>query len=99
MIMIQDKRDTRIAYGARCTWWGGIESVGSHNGLPCCPHCNGVLFEVDSPDRWWRSVDSYEADGHEGYRGFIEWSKGKCYRNRAEAKKAYEAKEGRKAGF
>lgn len=99
--------DARIVYGARCTWWDGIEKVGSKGqgpggGLPCCPHCKGMLFEMPSPVEWWAGVASFEAEGHRGYRSFIEWLKGKCFRgeNRLDvAKAAYEAKSGRKAGF
>jgi hypothetical protein len=92
--------DTRIAYGARCVWWSGIEDVGVQpSGVPCCPHCQGVLFEMDSPAEWWRGVDEFEAQGHPGYHGFVEWLKGKCFPNRDAAKAAYEAKGNRKAGF
>lgn len=84
--------DTRIVYGALCTWWNGIEKVGSRNGLPCCPKCKRMLFEMPSPKEWWHAVEKHKADGHPGYRDFVEWLKDKCYPNFAAAKAAYEAK-------
>lgn len=95
-----DTTDTRIVYGARCVWWDGIEKIGKTpagvgptakmGGLPCCPHCGGVLFEMDSPKRWWDGVAKHEANGNPGYRAFIEWLKGKCFPTMDDAKAAYE---------
>lgn len=83
--------DNRIAYGARCTWWDGIRKVGKHpSGLPCCPHCRGMLFEMENESQWFAGADRYEADGHPGYRAMIEWARGRCFRNMAEIKAAYE---------
>lgn len=75
--------DTRIAYGAGCTWWDSIRQVGKTqgSGLPCCPHCGSVLYEVDSIAEWWSGVDQHEANGHPGYRAMIEWGRGRCYRD------------------
>lgn len=96
--------DTRIVYGIRCVWWDGIEKVGKTPpergiSIPCCPHCGGVLMELRSLAEWWAGVEKYEADGHPGYRAFIEWLKGKCFPNRQAAKAAYEAKPGRTVVF
>jgi hypothetical protein len=75
-------KDTRVAYGAQCTWWDDIDKVGVMNGgLPCCPKCKGVLMEVESPEIWWKGVDAYEAKGFKGYREFVEWGRGKCYKH------------------
>lgn len=69
----------RVVYGARCTWWGLIsEASAKPSGLPCCPHCGGVLFEVPSETEWWAGVDQAERDGRAGYRAFIEWLRGRC---------------------
>lgn len=39
--------DTMIAYGALCDWWDAKDQVAVHeSGLPVCPHCSGVLFEM-----------------------------------------------------
>lgn len=70
----------RIVYGARCTWWDGIAKVGKlGSGLPCCPHCRNVLFEMDNEEQWWAGVDRHETDGHPGYRAMMEWARGKCF--------------------
>lgn len=88
--------DTRIAYGARCTWWDSIRKVGktspgqSGMSIPCCPHCRGVLFEVDNEGKWFASVDKYEADGHPGYRAMMEWARGKCFKDMVTLKRAYD---------
>lgn len=72
--------DRRIAYGARCTWWDSVtEAKQLPSGVPCCPHCRGVLFEVPSEDLWWQQVDEYAASTTPGYRQFIEWVRGKCF--------------------
>lgn len=85
-------RDQRFVYGARCTWFGAIEEIGhTASGLPACPHCGSVLFEMKSEADWWESVDRYEAHGHPGYRQFVEWSRGKHFRSFSEAKVAYDA--------
>lgn len=89
-------KDTRIPYGARCTWWDSIDKVGhtaagqSGHALPCCPHCGGMLFEVQTEKDWFDGADRYEANGHPGYRAMLEWARGKCFRNFAALKAAYE---------
>lgn len=90
--------DTRIPYGARCTWWDSIDKVGKRatptGSIPCCPHCRNVLFEVESEEVWFAGADRYEADGHPGYRAMLEWSRGKCFPNLAALEAAYAAREG-----
>lgn len=88
--------DTRIAYGARCTWWGHIREVGHRtvsgdHPLPCCPHCRGMLFEMDNEGQWFSGADRYEASGHPGYRKMLEWSRGKCFPNLGALETAYRA--------
>lgn len=86
--------DNRIAYGALCTWWDDIRQVGkTSDGLPCCPHCSGVLFEKENHGQWFDGVDRYEKNGHPGYRKMVEWARGKCFKNIDAVKTAYEARE------
>lgn len=81
--------DTRIVYGATCAWWGKIQEASSTpNGLPCCPHCGGVLLEVDSEEKWWAGARDFEK-AHAGYVDFLEWSRGKCFANFPSALHAY----------
>lgn len=96
-----ERTDTRVVYGMRCVWWDGIENVGKTPtdergiSIPCCPHCGGVLMELPSPADWWRGVEAHEANGHPGYRAFIEWQKGKCFPTMRAAQIVYETKPGR----
>lgn len=77
--------DTRLAYGARCTWFGPIQEVGSvgPSRLPCCPLCGSMLFELPTEAAWWEGVDRFEAEGHPGYRALWEWQREqkKCFSN------------------
>lgn len=74
---------------------GSIDEValkggGRFGGLPVSPCCGSPLFEVASEAEWWRQVDEYEAtSGQRGYRQFIEWLRGKCFRTREDAMKAF----------
>ncbi len=82
-----------IVYGANCVWWDDISKVGKLKGrsgydLPCCPHCNGVLFQQEEED-WWQGVTRYESEGHPGYKQFVEWWRGKCFKDLNTAKEAY----------
>jgi uncharacterized protein YbaR (Trm112 family) len=86
--------DRRIAYGAMCAWWGDIKDVGTLSDygdlhLPCCPHCRGTLFEVESEEKWLELCAEFEANGHPGYVGFIKWLKGKCYPTFEQAQAVY----------
>lgn len=83
-----------VVYGANCVWWDSIDKVAvlntpSGHGLPCCPHCHGVLFQQDEKD-WWLGVDRYERDGHPGYRKMVEWWRGRCFPTMDEVRAAYE---------
>lgn len=73
--------DPRIVYGARCVWWDSIgQARTTPSGLPCCPHCGSVLFEVESEPVWWTNVDAYaERTGDADYRAFMVWLRGKCF--------------------
>lgn len=91
---VQPPRDTRIVYGAGCTWWDSIDKVGKTEGtagfsLPCCPHCRSVLFEVPDEATWFKGVDGQEARGNPGYRAMIEWARGRCFRDFVALKEAY----------
>jgi hypothetical protein len=84
--------DGRIVYGATCTWWDHIRAAAvNDHGLPCCPHCSGVLFEVDTPAQWWADVDRHAIDTRPGYRGYVEWLQGRCFPDHATAAAAYAA--------
>lgn len=89
-------KDTRLAYGAQCTWFGLIKEVGGRGTgplgpLPCCPLCGGMLFELDTEKKWWDGVDKYEKDGHPGYRAMWVWAKAqeKCFKTLSSLQEAY----------
>lgn len=75
--------DGRLCYGARCTWFGSIHEAASiAGGLPCCPRCRGVLFEMPDEGEWWRGIDEFERGAHPsdprphpGYRAMWEWQR------------------------
>lgn len=95
VVSLPKQPDTRIAYGARCTWWDDIANVGltspgtAGHRLPCCPHCGSMLFEMDSAEPWWAGARRYEDDGHPGYVAMIEWAKGQCFPSMAAMMAAY----------
>lgn len=75
--------DTRIVYGAVCSWWDSIDKVASKpSGLPCCPECGGPLFEVATPEDWWAGAWRYQAESEPGYVLFLEWLRGRCFPGR-----------------
>lgn len=63
-------------------------------GLPCCPHCRGLLLEAENLDAWMKNAPAYEADGHPGYVAMLTWSRGRCFKTAAEQKAAYKAETG-----
>lgn len=85
--------DTRVVYGARCAWWGSIADVGStRSGLPGCPHCGGVLFEIDSEEEWWASAHRHaRAQGDPNYPEFLAWLRdaGRCFPTIKDARDAW----------
>ena len=78
-----------IARGIKIRSGGGSAIARIQEGLPCCPHCGSMLFEVESEQVWFDGVDKYEANGHPGYRKFIEWMRGKCFPSLEEAQAHY----------
>lgn len=65
--------------------------------LPCCPHCGSLLYEVASEQEWWHTIATHEAAGHPGYRLFIEWQRGKCFKTFDLARYMYSVDTGRVA--
>jgi hypothetical protein len=88
--------DTRVTYGARCTWWGDISAVGSvgPSRLPCCPHCKGMLFEMPHRDQFLAGAERYEREKPEpDYVDMIKWAEGRCFPSFDALKKAYSARD------
>lgn len=85
-------RDERVVYGARCSWWGSITEVATKpSGLPCCPHCGGVLFETDAAS-WRDGAERHSREsGDEHYVRFVDWLRGQCRPSLAEARAEFDA--------
>lgn len=81
------KKDQRIVYGI-CTWWDSIDKAANKDGLPCCPHCGSPLFEMSSIEEWNSKVNEHEKKDP-GYAKFVEWLRGKCFKNYGTAREAY----------
>lgn len=75
-------KDTRIAFGAQCTWWDTIDKASQRgSGIPCCPYCMGVLYEVPNMEVWEQQVRSYDNTVEYDYPAFIRWTRGQCFPN------------------
>jgi hypothetical protein len=126
----QRTNDTRLCYGASCTWFGSIYEASStdkhevhqklraireehklpnpsgDHGLPCCPHCGGMLYELPEERKWWLGIDVFEAGSyraqelprpHPGYRKMWEWQRDeykKCFPTPLALAEAYKAASG-----
>lgn len=82
--------DRRVVYGATCAWWDYIDKVAvDGSGLPLCPHCKGVLFEM-TREQWEERMEKHaQGPGGPGYPIFMKWLKGKCFKNWDLALEAY----------
>ena len=108
----QQKReaDGRFCYGVCCTWFGSIhETKANGSGLPGCPKCGGVLFEMSNEGEWWEGIDRFERGDypssdplspsrpHPGYRALWEWMRAQpmCLKTPEEAATKYERETGK----
>lgn len=86
--------DSRIVYGARCTWWAPITDLSVRPGLPLCPECGSPLFESPTPEQWWAGVDKHSRSARDPqYRTFVEWLRGKCFRSHMKARHVFDNRE------
>lgn len=84
---------TRIVYGANCVWWETIDKVATlPGGLPCCPHCRSVLFEIGEHE--WAANVREQDKKQPGYRDLVMWMRGKCFRTFEQAEAAYKTQKG-----
>lgn len=89
--------DQRIVYGSRCTWWDGIDKVATAGagGLPVCPSCGHVLFQVPDIETWDVAVGVHAKEAEDpAYPAFIRWLRGRCYRTADEARREFEEENG-----
>jgi hypothetical protein len=73
------KTRTMIWYGL-CTFWTEDWPLLARtaHGIPCCPHCGAVGFQINADD-WWAGVERYESEGNPGYRAFLEDLRNTCH--------------------
>lgn len=85
------KTDTRIVYGALCIWWDSIHKATRNAvGLPCCPHCSGVLMEVPDEKTWWDPIKEHaKKENKPEYVDLWKWMQGRCFKTFKDAEQAY----------
>jgi hypothetical protein len=72
-VVVMNQSDTRFTYGVGCSWRGPISKVNTTSrGLPCCPYCGGLLFEMDHESLWYMQIDAFNAK-HPGYGALQTW--------------------------
>lgn len=78
-----------VVFGAGCTWWDTIDKAGKNAvGMPVCPHCSSVLYELPTMKDWYDRVDAHDKQ-EPGYREFINWLRGQCFPGMDQANAAY----------
>lgn len=90
--MTSGRVESRVVFGASCCWWNRIEAAAqTETGLPCCPHCGGMLYELGE-DSWWRFARQHGEEARdERYLAFLEWLRGRCFLNVDLARAAFDA--------
>lgn len=87
------EHDERMVMGTACSWWGPIDKVARRRpgdgGIRTCPKCGGVLQMFEDAASFWSFIDAYDAE-FPGYRGCVEWLKGRCFPTMGDAAEAYE---------
>lgn len=83
--------NTKVVYGISCTWWDLIDNVTYNEGIPTCPNCGGLLYELPDLENWFLEVARYAKEIQwPGYNDFVEWLQGRCYPDLDVAKVGYE---------
>ena len=102
--------DTRYVLGAKCTWHGPIDKIGRREmspmrnttlgeipafSLPCCPHCQGMLYEYPNVESWNGMVAAFNKN-HPGYAELMAWqAENPCHKNLTALIDAYNAATGK----
>ncbi len=95
--MTEGNNDNRLVYGAKCVWWDSISKVEKlPSGIPCCPHCRGVLFEVSNEAEYIDGAREYDKT-HPGYFDLIMWMRGRCFPSIEAAKREFTKTTGKDA--
>jgi hypothetical protein len=84
----QDTGELVTVYGVNCTWYDDKANAATTGTgrtghvLPCCPHCGGMLFEIDTPvwdDAVHRRLAFATFADRTDYPDMIAWARGKCF--------------------
>lgn len=82
-----------IAFGVDCMWWDSLSNAGVSQTLMgdqlICPHCGGKCEMLPSEEMFFHMARRFETFGFVGHVNLIRWVRGRCYRNRHDAWKAY----------
>jgi hypothetical protein len=54
---------------------GGREITIPNGGIPCCPFCGSVLFQVRNKLEWDSGAIIHEQKGHTNYVAFLGWTR------------------------
>lgn len=70
--------DSRFVYSTRCSFMTSIHLIGTRPGskwrLPCCPHCEATLLQIESKLKWYQLAEEFAAKkGDPKYVKFMEW--------------------------
>src|SRR5690606_31561522 len=85
-----DKAGQLVTDPARVTRGNGSTTTIRASTLPCCPHCRGVLFQVDSEAAWWSVINEHaRRTGDADYPEFIRWLRGRCFPDMRTARAAF----------
>ena len=99
--------DSRYVYAVGCTWHDSIHKVGNTGpsnmiindreiksvGLPCCPFCGSMLFEVPNKKDFFLGAEEHDKK-YPGYLKYVMWTQGKCFSNTSEAISAFNSETG-----
>lgn len=85
-----------IAYGLECLWWDDavnarVERTTTGEELRC-PTCGGRCALHATRAAFLDMARRFELTGFVGHQELLRWSRGRCFRTRAEAWAAYRAR-------
>lgn len=81
-----------IAFGLDCLWWDDAVNARIAGDFLWCPHCGGRCELHISRASFLQMALRFELTGFVGHRDLMTWSKGKCFKTRAEAWQAYRSR-------
>ena len=75
--MNNEKAEEWIWYSTMCSYWtDDFDKLSSISGIPCCPHCRCVGFQVEL-GIWYEGIKKYDLKDP-GYQDFMSGLKNVC---------------------